>query len=90
MHQRSAHEGRVIRASPVHLIGGRHKQTKTQFKHVRNILSAQRPERAAKAKKSVSVYKIDKINQANMQQLPSINTQMQEDKDKYVSITVKG
>ena len=86
LHQRATHEGDVIRATPIEFIGGGGEQRRTHFQQVRNILSRQRPEKPEKddkAKKSIVIYKFKNINPANIRQLPNINTQLQEIKEKF-------
>ena len=89
LHQRPTREGDVIRATPIEFIGGGGEQRRAHFQQVRNILSGQRPEKPEKddkAKKSIVIYKFkNNNNPANIRQLPNINTQLQEIKEKFIN-----
>ena len=85
LHQRSTHEGDVIRATPIEFIGGGGEQRRTRFQRVRTSVSRQRPKRPEKAKKSIVIYKFKYNNPANIRQLPNINTQLQDITEKFIN-----
>ena len=84
LHERSTHEGDVIRDAPVEVIGGCGRKRKTNCQHVRNVLNGQRPEKSEKEKMSCVIYTFRNSDPANIQRMPYINTRLQEIKEKCI------